>query len=116
MKENHDWTGFSDTHFWGYLQEWLGIKPLVYGVSGRKWDDVPNQANQLKSEHGDGFDAIIIFMGTNDFMADVPIGADSGNNHFRYGFPCAGVQVDGEDSGDGQFDFEGSDQYCSQHT
>ena len=74
VKENHDWTGFSDTHFWGYLQEWLGIKPLVYGVSGRKWDDVPNQANQLKSEHGDGFDAIIIFMGTNDFMADVPIG------------------------------------------
>ena len=56
VKENHDWTGFSDTHFWGYLQEWLGIKPLVYGVSGRKWDDVPNQANQLKSEHGDGFD------------------------------------------------------------
>lgn len=74
VKENHDWTGFSDTHFWGYLQEWLGIKPLVYGVSGRKWDDVPNQANQLKSEHGDGFDAIIIFMGTNDFIADVPIG------------------------------------------
>ena len=38
VKENHDWTGFSDTHFWGYLQEWLGIKPLVYGVSGRKWE------------------------------------------------------------------------------
>lgn len=74
VPENHDWTGLKDTHYWAYLQEWLGIKPLVYGVSGRKWDDVPNQAEQLKREHGEDFDAITIFMGTNDFIADVPLG------------------------------------------
>lgn len=74
VPENHDWTGRQDTHYWGYLQEWLGIKPLVYGVSGRKWDDVGNQAERLKKEHGDNFDAITILLGTNDFIGDVPIG------------------------------------------
>lgn len=74
VPDKHDWTGRQDTHYWGYLQEWLGIKPLVYGVSGRKWDDVSNQAEQLKKEHGDRFDAITIFLGTNDFIGDVPLG------------------------------------------
>jgi len=74
VPDKHDWTGRSDTHYWGYLQEWLGIKPLVYGVSGRKWDDVGNQAEQLVKEHGNNFDAITIFLGTNDFIGDVPLG------------------------------------------
>ena len=74
VPDKHDWTGRQDTHYWGYLQEWLGIKPLVYGVSGRKWDDVGNQAEQLKKEHGDNFDAITILLGTNDFIGEVPIG------------------------------------------
>ncbi len=74
VPENHDWTGREDIHYWGYLQKWLGIKPLVYGVSGRKWDDVGNQARQLAKEHGNDFDAITIFMGTNDFIGDVPLG------------------------------------------
>ena len=74
VPDRHDWTGRSDTHYWGYLQEWLGIKPLVYGVSGRKWDDVGNQAEQLVKEHGNNFDAITIFLGTNDFIGDVPLG------------------------------------------
>ena len=71
---NHDWTGISDNHYWGYLQEWLGIHPLVYGVNGRQWDDIPEQARRLKEEHGDGFDAITIFIGTNDFIDDIPLG------------------------------------------
>ncbi len=74
VPENHDWTGREDIHYWGYLQKWLGIKPLVYGVSGRKWDDVGNQAEQLVKEHGNDFDAITVFLGTNDFIGDVPLG------------------------------------------
>lgn len=73
-QEAHDWTGKPNDHYWGYLQEMLGIQPYVYGVSGRKWDDVPNQARQLQSEHGDEVDAITIFLGTNDFIDNVPLG------------------------------------------
>ncbi len=59
--------------FWDFLKEWLNITPYVYGVSGRQWDDVPRQAEQLKKEHGEEGDAIIVFMGTNDFNSSVPI-------------------------------------------
>ncbi len=64
----------SKKKYWNFLQEWLGITPYVYGVSGRQWNDIPRQAEQLKSEHGDDFDAILIFIGTNDYNAGVPIG------------------------------------------
>lgn len=60
--------------YWAWLQEWLGITPYVYGVSGRQWNDVIRQANQLKEEHADSVDAIIIFMGTNDWNNGVPLG------------------------------------------
>lgn len=29
--------------YWAWLQEWLGITPYVYGVSGRQWNDVIRQ-------------------------------------------------------------------------
>ena len=48
VPDNHDWTGRDDIHYWGYLQKWLGIRPFVYGVSGRQWNDVVNQAEQLR--------------------------------------------------------------------
>lgn len=67
-------TGGSKKKFWSFLQDWLEITPLVYGVSGRQWDDIPRQANKLREEHGDNFDAIVIFMGTNDYNHAVPIG------------------------------------------
>ena len=60
--------------YWSYLQEWLGINPYVYGVSGRQWNDIPRQAEKLRAEHGNDFDAILIFIGTNDYNAGVPIG------------------------------------------
>lgn len=60
--------------YWSYLQEWLGITPYVYGVSGRQWDDIPRQAKALKEEHGDSVDAITVLIGTNDFNAGVPLG------------------------------------------
>lgn len=60
--------------YWSFLQEWLGITPYVYGVSGRQWNDVPRQADLLKQEHGNEVDAILVFIGTNDFNAGIPVG------------------------------------------
>ncbi len=60
--------------YWNFLQEWLGITPYVYGISGRQWNDIPRQAEKLKTEHGGEVDAIIVFIGTNDFNAGVPVG------------------------------------------
>lgn len=64
----------SKKKFWGFLQDWLDITPYVYGVSGRQWNDIPRQADKCHAEHGDSIDAIIIFVGTNDFNHSVPIG------------------------------------------
>lgn len=64
----------SKLKYWNYLQDWLQIEPFVYGVSGRQWNDIPRQADKLKAEHGDNFDAILIFIGTNDYNAGIPIG------------------------------------------
>lgn len=64
----------STKKYWNFLQELLGITPYVYGISGRQWNDIPRQAEQLKKEHGNQFDAILIFIGTNDFNAAVPLG------------------------------------------
>ncbi len=60
--------------YWGFLQDMLGITPYVYGVSGRQWNDIPRQAEALKREHGDEVDAVMVFIGTNDFNAGVPVG------------------------------------------
>lgn len=64
----------SENKYWSYLKEWLGITPYVYAVSGRQWTDVLPQAEKLRKEHADNFDAIMIFMGTNDYNNAVPIG------------------------------------------
>lgn len=60
--------------YWDFLNEWLQITPYIYGISGKEWNDVPRQAELLKEEHGNEVDAIIIFMGTNDFNSGIPIG------------------------------------------
>jgi len=65
----------SNHKYWSYLQDWLGITPWVYGRSGRQWDDIPRQADLLQQEHGDSVDAILIFMGTNDYNNGVPMGS-----------------------------------------
>ena len=64
----------SKVKYWNFLQEWLGITPYVYAVSGRQWNDIPRQADKLREEHGDSVDAILIFIGTNDYNNGVPIG------------------------------------------
>ena len=63
-----------DTHYWAYLDQWLDITPLVYGISGHKWEHIPGQVQKLRNDHGDDFDAIMIFVGTNDYNAALPIG------------------------------------------
>ena len=60
--------------YWSFLQEWLDITPYVYGISGREWNDVPRQVEQLNKEHGQDEDAILVFLGTNDFNSGLPIG------------------------------------------
>ena len=64
----------SKKKYWGFLEDWLGIQTYVYGRSGRMWNDVKRQANTLQEEHGDSVDAILIFMGTNDYNTGIPIG------------------------------------------
>ena len=67
-------TGPNNNHYWSYLQSWLGITPLVYAVNGRQWDDIPRQTDQLFKDHHLNVDAILIFIGTNDFNSGLPIG------------------------------------------
>lgn len=77
----------SKNKYWSYLQQWLDMKAYVYGVSGRQWDDIPRQADLLQKEHADSVDAIIIFIGTNDYNNGVPIGKwyDEKNEQVMYG-------------------------------
>ena len=60
--------------WWTYLEQWLQLTSLVYGINGQQWSHIPQQTERLHSEQGQNLDAIIIFMGTNDFNDGVPIG------------------------------------------
>ena len=64
----------TEKNYWQYLEESLGIKPLVYAVNGQRFSHIPSQALKMEAEIGKNFDAIIVFCGTNDFMAGVPLG------------------------------------------
>ena len=60
--------------YWQYLEELLGIVPTVYGISGNQWHQLQQQIDRLEERQGDDFEAIFIFIGTNDFNAGVPLG------------------------------------------
>lgn len=60
--------------YWEYLAEMLGLEPLVYGINGHQWTGILRQARQLFEEQGDSVDAIIVFAGTNDYNAGLPLG------------------------------------------
>lgn len=60
-------------HWWKFVGEDLGTEMRVYAVNGREWDDVPRQTDCLATDGGD-VDAILVFIGTNDFNANVPLG------------------------------------------
>lgn len=61
-------------NYWQYLEEMLGLEPLVYGINGHQWTGIFEQAQKLKEEKGDQVDAIVIFAGTNDYNAGIPLG------------------------------------------
>ena len=65
--------GTNDT-YWLYLESLLGTESFVYGLSGHQWSHIPGQTDKLIKEHGQEVDAIMIFVGTNDYNASVPIG------------------------------------------
>ena len=60
--------------YWEYLAEMLGLEPLVYGINGHQWNGILRQAQRLLEEQGDKVDAIIVFAGTNDYNAGLPLG------------------------------------------
>ena len=60
--------------YWQFLEERLGLKPLVYAVSGYRWHQMLPMAEKLKNDTGGDVDAIFIYVGTNDFNGDVPPG------------------------------------------
>ena len=65
--------GLNDT-YWVYLEKLLGTESLVYGISGHQWSHIPGQTDKLIAEHGQEVDVIMIFVGTNDYNASVPLG------------------------------------------
>ena len=60
--------------YWHQLVDILGIEPYVYGISGHQTKHIKGQAEKLEAEHGQEVDAILIFIGTNDFNGSVPLG------------------------------------------
>ena len=60
--------------YWHQLISILGIEPYCYGISGHQTKHILGQAEKLLTEHGQDVDAILIFIGTNDFNASIPLG------------------------------------------
>lgn len=72
------------SNYWNFLARDLGIEPLVYGINGHQWKHVRGQATKLFAEHPEDVDAIMVFAGTNDYNANVPLGAwTDGEESFR---------------------------------
>src|SRR5574344_40277 len=64
--------GQTNNIFWNNLKNILGIEPYVYGISGNRMNQIIPQGERLEKEHGQAVDAIIVFIGTNDFNGNVP--------------------------------------------
>ena len=60
--------------YWHQLVSILGIEPYCYGINGHQTDRVLGQAEKLLAERGQDIDAILIFIGTNDFNSSIPPG------------------------------------------
>lgn len=66
--------GSTNNIYWNDLQKILGIEPYVYGISGHRMNQIIGQAEKLEAEHGQDVDAIIVFIGTNDYNGSIPMG------------------------------------------
>lgn len=60
--------------YWEYLAEMLRLEAFSYGINGNQMDGLLGQAENLLKEQGDAIDAIIVFAGTNDHNAGIPLG------------------------------------------
>lgn len=60
-------------NYWQFLAEMLDFTPLVFGINGQNWGDIPSQIGNLQKSGTDA-DAIIVFAGTNDYNSGCPIG------------------------------------------
>lgn len=60
--------------YWKYIQDIYGVEPYVYAVSGYQWDRIFPMAQKMKEELGNSPDAILVFLGTNDYNSGVPLG------------------------------------------
>ena len=61
-------------NYWGFLGDWYGFAPLVYGVNGQQMSHIPAQADKYHAEHAENPDVVFVFAGTNDFNGNVPLG------------------------------------------
>jgi len=64
----------SHTIYWQYLEQSMGIEPHVYAVSGYRWSHMLAMAEKMREKDGQDIDAILLFVGTNDYNGGVPIG------------------------------------------
>lgn len=62
------------THYWQFLADWLHSTPLVHAVSGYNWTHAIGLADDLNKEVGQEVDGIVVFLGTNDYNDDLPLG------------------------------------------
>lgn len=63
------------THYWQFLADWLHSTPLVYAVSGYDWTHAVGLTDKMHQEVGQDVDGIVVFLGTNDYNEDLPLGA-----------------------------------------
>jgi len=61
-------------HYWQWLSEWLGTETINYSRSGFTLDNGLGSIDKLYAEHGQELDAIIVFLGTNDYNSGLPMG------------------------------------------
>ena len=61
-------------NYWGFLGDWYGFSPLVYGINGQQMKHIPAQADKYRAEHPENPDVVFVFAGTNDFNGNVPLG------------------------------------------
>lgn len=64
----------TQTTFPEELRRILGIESFVYGISGNQMNQILPQAKRMEAELGQDVDAIIVFIGTNDFNHGIPLG------------------------------------------
>ena len=64
----------TQTTFPEELRRILGIESFVYGISGNQMNQILPQAKRMQAELGQDVDAIIVFIGTNDFNHGIPLG------------------------------------------